>query len=165
MRVNDRDVLAWGEPAQYLWSNSAPASLTVGTGRSRVIWDFEDDAVRIAPVELWSAEAPHEFIFPGDQLGWTAWGGAPQWITIIATNERGEEQVLAEPPNEGRKILAAALRAPGYEEVICFAVDRPQPARFDGAGPRISVNPGERLWFGLASPEGFEKWWRSRSKR
>jgi hypothetical protein len=121
--------------------------------------------VRIAPVELWSAEAPHEFIFPGDQLGWTAWGGTPQWITIIATNERGEEQALTGPPNESRKILAAALRAPGYEEAICFAVDRPQPARFEGAGLRISVNPGERLWFGLARPEGFEKWWRSRSKR
>jgi hypothetical protein len=165
VRVNDQDVLAWGEPAQFIWPVAAPASVTVGTGRSRVLWTFEDDAVRIAPVELWSAEAPHEFIFPGQHLGWTAWGERPQWIKVVAASDRGEEEVLAAPPNEARKIFAAALKTPGYEEAICIAVDRPQMARFDGAGLRISVNPGERLWFGLASPEGFERWWRSRSKR
>ncbi|PYV15809.1 MAG: hypothetical protein DMG07_08955 [Acidobacteria bacterium] len=149
LRVNDQDALAWGHPAEFLWPNTAPASVTVGTGRSRLAWSFEDDAVRIEPVALWSAEAPHEFIL----------------LEIIAVDERGQEQALSEPPGEGRKILAAALHAPGYEEAICFAVDRPQLARFDGASLRISVNPGEPLWFGLASVDQFQNWSRSRRKR
>ncbi|HMC65476.1 MAG TPA: hypothetical protein VKI65_11100, partial [Gemmataceae bacterium] len=93
------------------------------------------------------------------------WGGPPRWLEIIAVDERGQEQALSEPPGEGRKILAAALHAPGYEEAICFAVDRPQLARFDGASLRISVNPGEPLWFGLASVDQFQNWSRSRRKR
>src|SRR5439155_12489572 len=72
VRVNDQDALAWGDSAQFLWPNTAPASVTVGTGRSRLAWSFEDDAVRIEPVALWSVEAPHEFIFPGERFGWTA---------------------------------------------------------------------------------------------
>ncbi len=139
--------------------------MTVGTGRSRLAWSFEDDAIRIEPVALWSAEAPHEFVFPGDRFGWTAWAGNPQWLQIIAVDERGQEQALAEPPHEARKILAAALHAPGYEEAICFAVGRPQMARFDGASVRISVNPGEPLWFGLAPVDQFENWTRSRRRR
>ena len=165
LRVNDEDALAWGNPAEFLWPSTAPASVTVGAGRSRLAWSFEDDAVRIEPVALWSAEAPHEFIFPGERFGWTAWGGPPQWLRIIAADERGEEQVLSEPPHEGRKIFAAALHAPGYEEAICFAVDRPQMARFEGASVRIYVNPGEPLWFGLASPDQFESWSRSRRRK
>src|SRR5262249_6802045 len=45
LRVDDKDALAWGEPAQFLWPNIAPASVTVGAGRSRLAWDIEDDAV------------------------------------------------------------------------------------------------------------------------
>jgi hypothetical protein len=130
LRVNDQDALAWGDPAQFLWPAIAPASVTVGTGRSRLSWSFEDDAIRIEPVALWSVETPHEFIFPGERFGWTAWGGRPQWMKIIAIDERGQEQSLTKPPTEARKILAAALQAPGYGEAICFAVDRPQTARF-----------------------------------
>jgi hypothetical protein len=165
LHVNDQDALAWGEPAQFLWPNTAPASVTVGTGRSRLAWSFEDDAIRIEPVALWSTEAAHEFIFPGERSGWTAWGGSPQWLRIIATDEHDREQQLTEPPRDTRKILAAALHAPGYDEAICFAVDRPQTARFEGAGLRISVNPGEPLWFGLANAKQFENWWRSRKKK
>jgi hypothetical protein len=165
VRVNNQDTLAWGNPAQFLWPTTAPASVTVGTGRSRLAWNFEDDAVRLEPVALWSPEAPHEFIFPGDRFGWIAWGGSPQWLKIITLDEHGQEQVLAKPPGEGRKIFAAALHTPGYEEAICFAIDRPQVAHFDGASVRISVNPGERLWFGLASPDQFENWSRSRRKQ
>jgi hypothetical protein len=165
LRVNDQDALAWGKPAEFLWPNTAPASVTVGAGRSRVVWSFEDDAVRLEPVALWSTEAPHEFVFPGERFGWTAWGGRPQWLKIIALDERNREQVFEKPPGESRKIFAAALRAPGYDEAICFAVDRPQTARFEGASIRISVNPGEPLWFGLASPDRFESWSRSRRKK
>jgi len=165
VRVNGEDALAWGKPAEFLWPNTAPASVTVGSGRSRLAWNFEDDAVRIEPVALWSAEAPHEFIFPGEGFGWTAWGGRLEWLQIIAMDERGQEQTLTEPPKEALKILAAALHAPGYQEAICFAVDRPQMARFDGASVRISVNPGEPLWFGLAGADRFESWSRSRRKR
>ena len=89
-----RNSLAWGDPAQFLWPNTAPASVTVGTGRSRLTWSFEDDAVRIEPVALWSVEAPHEFIFPGERFGWTTWGGRPQWMKIIALDERGQEQPI-----------------------------------------------------------------------
>ncbi len=165
LRVNDQDVLAWGEPAQFLWPNIAPASVTVGTGRSRLSWNFEDDAVRIEPVALWSVEAPHEFIFPGERFGWVAWGGRPQWMKIIAIDERGQEQLLTTPPTEALKILGAALQAPGYEEAICFAVDRPQTARFQEATLRITVSPGEPLWFGLSAPIEFDNWTRSRRKK
>jgi hypothetical protein len=165
VRVNEQDVLAWGNAAQYLWPQTAPASVTVGTGRSRLLWNFEDDAVRIEPVALQSAEAPHEFIFPGESFGWAAWGGHPRWLRIIVQNERGQEEILTERPREGRKFLAAALHAPGYDEAVCFAVDRPQMARFEGASVRIMVNPGEPLWFGLASADQFENWLRSRRKR
>ncbi len=165
LRVNDQEALAWGDPAQFLWPNTAPASVTVGTGRSRLAWSFEDDAVRIEPVALWSVEAPHEFIFPGERFGWTAWGGRPQWMRIIAIDERGEEKLLTKPPTEARKIFAAALHTPGYEEAVCIAVDRPQMARFDGASVRISVNPGEPLWFGLATLDQFDNWTRSRRKK
>jgi len=91
---------------------------------------------------------------------------APSFEFSRATlDERGQEQVLTKPPGEGGKILAAALHTPGYEEAICFAVDRPQKARFDGASVRISVHPGEPLWFGLASPDQFDNWARLRRKR
>ena len=123
------------------------------------------DAVRIEPVALWSVEAPHEFIFPGERFGWVAWGGRPQWIKIIAIDERGQEQLLTKPPTEAQKILGAALQAPGYGEAICFAVDRPQTARFQETSIRISVGPGEPLWFGLATPDQFEEWTRSRRKK
>ena len=56
LRINNEDALAWGDPAQFLWPNTAPASVTIGTKRSRLAWSFEDDAVRIEPVALWSAE-------------------------------------------------------------------------------------------------------------
>ncbi len=163
LRIDNQDALAWGKPADFLWPNTAPASVTVGAGRSRLAWSFEEDAVRIEPVALWSAEAPHEFIFPGD--GWTAWGGQSHWLQIIALDERGQQQTLTEPPKEGRKILAASLHNPGYEEAICFAVDRPQMAHFDGASLRITLNPGEPLWFGLARPEQFQNWSQSRKKK
>src|SRR5439155_26673443 len=114
----------------FLWPNIAPASVTVGAGRSRLTWSFEDDAVRIEPVALWSVEAPHEFIFPGERFGWTTWGGRPQWMKIIALDERGQEQLLTQPPTEARKILGAGLEAPGYEEVYCLAVVRAHMARF-----------------------------------
>lgn len=165
VRINDQDAVAWGEPAQFIWPNIAPASVTVGTGRSRLNWSFEDDAIRIEPVALWSVESPHEFVFPGERFGWTAWGGRPQWLKIIALDERNQEQLLTTPPTDGRKILGAALQTPGYEELICFAVDRPQTAHFQEAGIRISVSPGEPLWFGLARPDQFEEWARSRRKK
>jgi hypothetical protein len=165
VRVEDRGALAWGEPADYLWPSTAPASVTVGTGRSRINWSFEDDAIRIEPAALWSAEAPHEFIFPGERFGWTAWGGRPQWLRIIAADDGGQEETLSGPPSQGRKILAAALQVPGYEEAICFAVDRPQTAHFDGAAIRISVRPGEPLWFGLSPADRFEDWRRARIKK
>jgi hypothetical protein len=165
LRVNDQDALAWGEPTQFLWPNIAPASVTVGTGRSQLSWSFEDDAIRIEPVALWSTEAPHEFIFPGENFGWTSWGGSPQWIKIIALDEHDQEELLTTPPGEPRKILGAALQAPGYEEAICFAVDRPQTARFQESSIRLSVAPGEPLWFGLATPDQFDNWTRSRRKR
>lgn len=167
MRVEDRDALAWGDPADYLWPNTAPASVTVGTGRSRITWSFEDDAIGIQPVALWSAEAPHEFIFPGERFGWTLWGGKPEWLRIIAEDEAGKEQVLTEPPakDQAVRFRAAALHVPGYDEAICFAADRPQTAPFDGAGIRISVNPGQPLWFGLARPKTFETWRQSRIEK
>lgn len=167
LRVNDQDVLAWGEPAEYLWPNTVPASVAVGTGRSRIVWNFEDDAIRIEPVALWSAEAPHEFIFPGGRFGWTAWGARPEWLRIIAVDESGQEQVLTTPPANDQPVrfYAAALQVPGYEEAVCFAVDRPQTARFDGATIRICVNPGEPLWFGLAQPHAFGTWRQSRIKK
>ena len=86
-------------------------------------------------------------------------------MKIIALDERGQEQLLTKPPTEARKILGAALEAPGYEEVICFAVDRPQTARFQEASIRITVSPGEPLWFGLATPDEFDKWMRSRRNK
>ncbi len=86
-------------------------------------------------------------------------------MKIIAIDERGEEKLLTKPPTEARKIFAAALHTPGYEEAVCIAVDRPQMARFDGASVRISVNPGEPLWFGLATLDQFDNWTRSRRKK
>jgi hypothetical protein len=165
VRIKDQDALAWGAPAQFLWPNTAPASITVGTGRSRLAWSFEDDAVRIEPVALWSTEAPHEFMFPGEYIGWTAWGGRSRWLRIIAVDEQGEERELTDPPRDALKIFAAALHVPGYDETICFAVDRPQAARFQGADIRISISPGEPLWFGLATADDFDNWWRSRKKK
>jgi len=165
VRIKDQDALAWGDPAQFLWPNTAPASVTIGTGRSRLAWNFEDDAVRIEPVALWSTEAPHEFIFPGESVGWTAWGDRPRWLRIIVSDEQGQEQSLTEPPREARKILAAALHAPGFDEAVCFGVDRPQTARFQGSSIRIMLNPGEPLWFGLATADQFENWSRSRRKK
>ena len=165
MRIKDEDALAWGNPADFLWPNTAPASITVGTRRSRLAWSFEDDAVRIEPVALWSTEAPHEFIFPGEHFGWTAWGGPSHWLRIIAADEHGEERELTEPPRNALKIFAAALLVPSYDEAICFAVDRPQSAHFQGATIRISISPGEPLWFGLATANEFESWWRLRQKK
>jgi len=165
LRVEDQDILAWGIPAGYLWPSSAPASVTVGAGRSRIGWTFEDDAIRIEPVALWSVEAPHEFIFPGERFGWTAWGGRLEWLRIIAVDGNGQEETLSEPPSQGRKILAAALQVPGYDEALVFAVDRPQMAHFDGASLRLSVHPGEPLWFGLSRPNAFESWRQSRIKK
>lgn len=166
LRIDDQDWLAWGNPADFLWPNAAPASMTVGAGKSRIAWSFEDDAIRLEPVALWSAEAPHEFVFPGERLGWTAWGGRPEWLRIIAAGESGQEQVLRQPPVKGQTILcqAAALRVPGYDELVCFAADRRQPAQFDGTSVRFRVNPGEPLWFGLAKSDAFENWWQSRSR-
>ena len=57
---------------------------------------------------------------------------------------------------------APTLRVPGFDEAVCFAVDRPQPARFEGARIRFPVNPGESLWFGLCRPEAFDACRRSR---
>jgi hypothetical protein len=165
VRIKDEDALAWGNPADFLWPNTAPASITVGTRRSRLAWSFEDDAVRIEPVALWSTEAPHEFIFPGEHFGWTAWGGPSHWLRIIAADEHGEERELTEPPRNALKIFAAALLVPSYDEAICFAVDRPQSAHFQGATIRISISPGEPLWFGLATANEFESWWRLRQKK
>ena len=65
----------------------------------------------------------------------------------------------------GLVVLGAALQAPGYGEAICFAVDRPQTARFQEASIRISLGPGEPLWFGLATPDQFDKWTQSRRKK
>ncbi len=165
LRVDDKDILAWGIPASFLWPNSTPASVTVGTNRSRITWTFEEDAIRIEPVALWSAEAIHEFIFPGDRAGWVAWGSKPEWLSIVVLNESGETQVLSKPQHDSHKILSAALMVPGYDSAICFVVDRPQIARFDGASISIGVNPGEPLWFGLSRPDEFESWWKSRVVR
>jgi hypothetical protein len=165
LRLNDQDALAWGSPVDYLWPNHAPASVSVGTAQSRIEWSFEDDAIRLEPVALWSAEAPHEFIFPGGPHGWTVWTAEPQWLQIVAVDDEGAEQVLDQVPEEPHKILAAALHVPGFDDEICFAVDRPQTARFDGATLRLSVYPGEPLWFGLARTEEFEQWWKARQKR
>ena len=75
LRINDRDALAWGNPAGFLWPNAAPAPVTVGAGRSRLAWGFECDAVRFEPVALWSVEALNELIFPGERFGWTTADG------------------------------------------------------------------------------------------
>lgn len=166
LRVGDEDALAWGVPANFLWPTAVPAAVTVLTPKSRVAWSFEDDAVRIEPVAMWSAEAPHEFIFPG-QSGWTCWGRSPEWLRIVVVDGAGRERLLAERPQKDQEILirAAALQVPGYDEAICFAVDRPQKARFDGASIRISVRPGEAFWFGLARPDRLDAWRQSRIKK
>jgi hypothetical protein len=79
----------------------------------------------------------------------------------------GTEYWLAKPPPKDQEILirAAALRVPGYDEAICFAVGPPQKARFDVASIRISVHPGEPLRFGLSRPDRFEGWRQSRIKK
>ena len=166
LRIGDEDALAWGIPASFLWPTAAPARVTVGTRKSRTAWSFEDDAVRIEPVALWSTEAPHEFIFPG-QSGWTCWGRSPKWLRIVVVDSAGAEHSLAKPPQKDQEILiqAAALQVPGYDEAICFAVDRPQKARFDGASICISVRPGEPLWFGLTRPDQLDPWRQSRIKK
>ncbi|HGE70833.1 TPA: hypothetical protein ENX78_08370 [Candidatus Poribacteria bacterium] len=162
LRVEDKDILGWGIPANFLWPNTAPAVVTVGTNRSRITWTFEDDAIRIEPMALWSAEAPHEFIFPGDRFGWVTWGEKPKWISVVILEDSGDIKVLSEPKSDKQKIIASALMVPGYEDAICFAVDRPQMAQFNNSSISIAVLPGEPIWFGLSKPDEFEKWWRSR---
>ena len=111
---------------------------------------------------------PHELAFPvvdpvpprywePVRTGCTSWGGESKWLSIIGVGKDGTEQALAKPPERGQtaQIRAAMLQVPGLDEAICFAVDRPQPARFDGTRIRISINPGDTLWFGLCRPEDY----------
>jgi hypothetical protein len=170
MRIGLDNLLAWGLPAQFLWPVEVPAAVSVGTGRSRLAWKFEDDAIRIEPVSMWSVEAPHEFVFPSGppgQPGWTSWADSPKWLEIVAVNSAGAERSLAEPPGKDKEILirAAALIVKGYDEAICFAVDRPQKAHFDGPGLRLTVAAGEPVWFGLAPPAAFKAWRQARARR
>jgi len=166
LQIGGEDILAWGVPAGFLWPRSAPASVSVGTRRSRITWRFEDDAIRVEPEAMWSAEAPHWFIFPGGPSGWTSWGQSPRWLRIISVDEAGEERELTEPPARDQEILirAALLHVPGYDEAIGFAVDRPQKTRFDESSIRPTVGPGEPIWFGLCRPETFDAWRRARQR-
>ncbi len=164
LSIGGKDVLAWGMPASFIWTNSVPASITVGTNEGRITWNFEDDAIKIEPVALWTTEAPHEFIFPGhNKFGWVAWGRKPKWVSIVSCDELGEIKVFSKPQSENQKILAAALMVPEYDEAICFAMDRPQMAKFDDTSIHIYVNPGEPIWFGLSRLCDFDNWWRSRA--
>ena len=167
LRVNDQDVVAWGHPVGYLWPTTSPASVIVSSGQSRIAWNFEDDAIRIEPVALWASEAPHEFVFPGDRSGWISWGEKPRWLKIVAVDSNGVVQKLSKAPSKDQelRINAAALQTSGFQEVICFAVGRPQKARFDGSNLRLAVNPGESIWFGLSAPEHFEAWYSRRAKK
>ena len=171
LRIGDKPALAWGLPVEGFWTTRAPAAFTVLGQGSRLNWRFDDDAIRIEPVALWSQQKPHEFTFPAvnplppqywqpERAGWTAWVGEPEWLSIIGTDDGGGERVLAKAPARDQEVRfrAAMLRVPGFDEAICFAVDRPQPAHFEGAQIRFSVNPGEPLWFGLCRPEAFEAW-------
>ena len=174
--VDDKPALAWGLPVEGFWTTRAPAALTVLAQGSRLTWRFEDDAIRIEAVALWSKQKPHEFVFPAvnplppqywqpERAGWTAWVGEPEWLRVIGVDEAGNEQELAKAiPRDQVRFRAAMLRVPGFDEAICFAVDRPQPARFEGARIRFSVNPGEPLWFGLCRPDAFETWRQARRK-
>ena len=72
------------------------------------------------------------------------------------------------PPAEKARLLKRTRSnesARKQYEAICFALDRPQKARFDGASIRISVRPGEPLWFGLARPGQFDTWRQSKIKK
>ena len=42
---------------------------------------------------------------------------------------------------------------------------RQQFETFQGTNVRISISPGEPLWFGLTTANEFENWWRSRKKK
>ena len=170
--VDDKPALAWGLPTEGFWTTRAPAAFTVLAQGSRLTWRFEDDAIRIEAVALWSKPKPHEFVFPAvsplppqywepARTGWTAWvGNGPEWLRIIGVDDAGKEQELAKPPapDEAIRFKAAMLHVPGFDDAVCYAVDRPQPARFEGARIRFSVNPSEPLWFGLCRPEAFDTW-------
>ena len=90
-----------------------------------------------------------------------------QSCSRVVADRAGVEHSLAEPPQKDQEILiqAAALQVPGYDEAICFAVDRPQKGCFDGARICISAHPGEPLWFGLARPDRLDPWRQSRIKK
>lgn len=165
LSIDGKDILAWGIPASFIWTNNFPASITVGTNEGRITWSFEDDAIRIEPVALWSAEAPHEFIFPShnNKLGWAAWGKKIEWVSIVSSDELGNIKVFSKPQYENQKILSAALMVPGYDEAICFVMDRPQMVKFDNTSISICINPGESIWFGLSKLDEFDNWWRSRA--
>ena len=177
LRIDDKPALCWGLPVEGFWTTRSPAAFTVLGKGSRLTWRFEDDAIRIEPVALWSQQKPHEFVFPTVSplpprywkpalTAWTAWGNGPEWLRVIGVDGAGNEQELAKalPRDREVRFKAAMLRVPGFDEAICFAVDRPQPARFEGARIRFTVNPGEPLWFGFCRPEAFEAWRQDRHK-
>lgn len=153
--VDGQPALAWDRPAQFLWPKQAPASVIVGSAAGRLEWTFEEDRIRIAPVALWTAEKPHEVVFPSR---WLSWGGPPKWLRVVSVDQEGKERVLETAPNEPTRFLAAALGLPGQEQVIAFGVDRPQTARFRAAELRFTVGPGEAFWFGLCRPDSFDSW-------
>ena len=158
--VDDKPAVAWGRPVQFLWPKQSPASVVVGSAAGRLEWVFEEDRVCIAPVALWTAEKPHEVVFPSD---WQSWGGPSKWFRIVTVDPAGEEKPLETAPSDTVPFVAAALAVPGHDQLIAFGVDRPQPARFRDAELRFTVGPGEAFWFGLCRPESFDTW-RKRAK-
>jgi hypothetical protein len=148
LNQDGKPLLAWGQPSGFFWPRRSPAAVTMSAGMNRYEWRFEEERITIRPVRYWSQEKPHEFVFPA---GWVTWGGGPVWHRVWVMDESGQEQALDTPPVEETEVrfTAAALRLPGQDTLIVFGVDRPQTARFKGAELRLTVKPGEMLWFGL----------------
>ncbi len=105
--------------------------------------------------------------------GWALWCLA---VRVVLTGPRlavvyaapAHPRLFLMPPAEKARLLKRTRSnesARTQYEAICFAVDRPHKARFNGASIRISARPGDPLWFGLVRPDRLDPWRQSRIKK
>jgi hypothetical protein len=146
--MNDEDALAWGNPAEISLAQHG-ARLGDGRGRPEPLGlELRRRCRADRTVALWSRRAPHEFIFPGERFGWTAWGGPPQWLRIIAADERGRSS-SERAAHEGRRSSPRHCTRRAKESYLLCRRSSPDGA-FRRRQLRIYVNPANRS--GLAWP-------------